>query len=102
MRGEVQADVFHDLRLYRENDDVGIFDRVGVGWRSFDTMLDTDFAALFGATVTGANGAGVDALRAQTADQTGSHVPAPIKAMRGVVITGFLSRKPDRFNQVLL
>jgi hypothetical protein len=65
---------FHDLRLDRQDDDVGTIDGLGVVLEGFDAVLGLDAAAGLGARVAGADLRGVQALGTQTTDQAGGHV----------------------------
>ena len=102
MCGEIQADFFHHLRLDRQHDHVRALDRLGVAGKGFDAVLGADFAALFGAAVTGANGAGISALSAQSADQAGGHIAGADKgnARRGHNGLPFIAE--GKLNQVVL
>ncbi|MDT4849623.1 hypothetical protein FQZ97_837490 [compost metagenome] len=81
--GQVQADILHHLRLDRQDDHICALDGLGIAGEGFDAMFCGDFRALLGAAVAGANGAGLDALGAQTADQAGSHVAGADKGNAG-------------------
>jgi hypothetical protein len=64
-------------------------------------VLGADFAALFGSAVTGTNGAGVDALRAQATNQAGGHIAGADKGNARSGHKGFLGKDEGTFNQVL-
>ncbi len=74
MRSQILTDRLHDLRLDRQHHHVGAGQCIGVLRERLDAVLGADFRALLGAWIAGANGVRCDALGAQPADQTGSHV----------------------------
>jgi hypothetical protein len=76
------------LRLDRQHDHVGTVDGLGVVGEGFDAVFGLDAGAGVGTRVAGADLRGVQALGRRPPIRLAAMLPAPIKAIRVLLMSG--------------